>query len=210
MSTAPTARHSGVTRILHGLLMLAVLWQLIGSNFIQRPKVGRVANGMYEAHEVVGLATLGLVVAFWIWALVRRGETPVGALFPWFSAQRLKAVKDDAVRYLRAARLLSLPDEGDNTPLASATHGLGLLAALAMGSSGAWLFTMAIPGGTVMQFHKFMATFMWAYVVGHAGLALLHQSLGHPVLQRMFGRLPAPAADAPAPQRATQAGTHGH
>jgi cytochrome b561 len=29
---------------------------------------------------------------------------------------------------------------------------------------------------------------MWAYVVGHAGLALLHQATGHPVLKRMFGR----------------------
>ena len=27
-----------------------------------------------------------------------------------------------------------------------------------------------------------------SYLVGHAGLALLHQATGHPVLQRMFGR----------------------
>jgi cytochrome b561 len=36
-----------------------------------------------------------------------------------------------------------------------------------------------------------MANLMWAYVVGHAGLAVLHQWMGHRVLQRMFGRASA-------------------
>ncbi len=76
------------------------------------------------------------------------------------------------------------------TPLASAVHGLGLLAALSMGASGAWLYTLAIPGGIVLELHKIVANLMWAYVVGHAGLAVLHQLTGHRMLQRMFFERP--------------------
>lgn len=188
MSNSENLRRSLATRLLHGALLLSVLWQLIGSNFVERPRPARPGNTMYEIHEFVGLATLGLVLAFWIWTLLRRRETPFAALFPWFSGQRLKAVRDDLARHGAELKQFRLPGGEAETPLASAVHGLGLLVALAMGATGAWLFTLALPGGVVLQAHKLLANLMWAYVVGHAGLAVLHQFSGHAVLQRMFGR----------------------
>lgn len=179
------------TRSLHGALLLAVLWQLLGSNFVERPRNGQAGNSMYELHEAVGLGTLGLVVAFWIWSLVRRRDTPFGALFPWLSRARLRALGADLARHWAELKRLRLPGGEAETPLASAVHGLGLLTVLAMGSSGAWLFTQAQPGGLVLELHQLVANLLWAYVVGHAGLALLHQLTGHRVLQRMFTRAPA-------------------
>lgn len=188
MSMLEPARHSIATRLLHGTLLLAVLWQLIGSNFIERPRAAQPGNVMYEVHEVVGLSTLGLVLAFWLWSLLRRRETPLAALFPWLSAARLKAVGDDLARHWTELRQFRLPGGEAETPLASAVHGLGLLTALTMAATGAWLYTLPVPGGLVLEVHKIVANLMWAYVVGHAGLAVLHQLSGHRVLQRMFGR----------------------
>ena len=188
MPTPEPILRTAFTRLLHAALLLAALWQLIGSNFIEPARVGQPANLMFELHEIVGLTTLGLVVAFWLWSMVRRCETPFAALFPWLSASRLKAVGADLSRHWGEVKRFRLPGGEAETPLASAVHGLGLLTALAMGASGAWLFTQAVPEGPVLEVHKLIANLMWAYVVGHAGLAVLHQVSGHRVLQRMFAR----------------------
>ena len=45
-----------------------------------------------------------------------------------------------------------------------------------------------VPGGLVLQIHKVLANLMWAYVIAHAGIALLHQAQGHDVLRRMIWR----------------------
>jgi len=78
----------------------------------------------------------------------------------------------------------------DESALASATHGLGLLTVFAMAATGAVIAVAGVPGGIVLQIHKLLANLMWAYVVAHAGIALLHQVQGRQVLQRMFGLLP--------------------
>lgn len=190
ISTAKLIRRTLLTRLLHGALLLAVLWQLIGSNFIERPRAGQPANAMYELHEIGGLTTLGLVVTFWLWSAVRRRETPLNALFPWFSSGRLRAIFADLARHWRELKHFRLPGGEPETPLANAVHGLGLLAALAMGLTGAWLYTLPVPGGFALEVHGIVSNLMWAYVVGHAGLAVLHQFAGHRVLQRMFARAP--------------------
>lgn len=188
MPIIQSLRRSIATRLLHAALLLSVVWQLIGSNFVERPRANQAANGFYEVHEIVGLATLALVALFWLWTAVRRSETPFAALFPWLSAQRLKAVRDDTTRHWAELKQFRLPVGEAGTPLASAVHGLGLLAALAMAATGTWLYTLQLPGGPVLEVHKIVANLMWAYVVGHAGLAVVHQFTGHRVLQRMFGR----------------------
>lgn len=177
-----------LTKLLHGSLLLAVLWQLAASGLVERPRAGRPGNLFYEIHETVGLVTLALVVAFWLWSVVRRRETPFSALFPWLSATRLRAVAADLKAHWMQLRHGRLPVPAAETPLASAVHGLGLLTALTMGASGAWLYTQNVPGGPVLEIHETVSNLMWAYVVGHAGIALIHQAAGHRVLQRMFGR----------------------
>lgn len=188
MPTPEPILRTAFTRLLHAALLLAALWQLIGSNFIEPARVGQPANLMFELHEIGGLATLGLVVAFWLWSLVRRRETPFAALFPWLSSTRLQAVGADLSRHWGELKNLRLPGGEPETPQASAVHGLGLLTVLAMGASGAWLFTQTVPEGLVLEVHKITSNLMWAYIVAHAGLAVLHQIAGHRVLQRMFAR----------------------
>lgn len=187
MSPINPNQRSVATRLLHVGLLLAVLWQLIGSNFMEAPRPGVSENGFYEVHEIVGIATLSLVIAFWIWTALRRRETPIGALFPWFSAPRRSAVWADLKTHWEWVRQFKLPTASNETPLASAVHGLGLLTALAMGATGALLFTQDVPGGLTLEVHKTIATLMWAYVVGHSAIAVVHELAGHQVFRRMFG-----------------------
>jgi cytochrome b561 len=182
-----SVRHGLLTKLLHAGLLLSVLWQLAASGLVERPKASQPGNQFYEIHEIVGLVTLALVLLFWIWSAVRRRETPFTSLFPWLSGRQLKAVAADIGAHWAYLRRLRLPLSDIETPPASAVHGVGLLTALAMAATGAWLYTQSIPSGLILEIHKAVSNLMWAYVVGHAGLALVHQFTGHRVLQQMFG-----------------------
>ena len=89
----------------------------------------------------------------------------------------------------------------DVPAISSAVHGLGLLLATFLATSGAaWFF--AFTGGPygriVLGLHKLAGDLMWAYLIGHASMALLHQALGDKVFSRMFG-FGAQARNPPAP-----------
>jgi len=184
-------RHSTVTKLLHGTLVTCILWQLVFVQLVELPRGNRPGNLFFVIHEWVGLVTFAVVALFWLWSVARFSGTPVTALFPWLSAPRIAALGTDLRAQWGEVLRLRLPHAGDETPLASAVHGLGLLVALAMGASGVWLFTMGVPGGLVLEVHRAMANLMWAFVIGHAALATLHEWAGHRVLRRMFGSTPA-------------------
>jgi cytochrome b561 len=186
--------HSLPTKLLHGFLAASIIHQLVVSQFMTHPRPGRPGDFAFDLHSWVGLASMGVVGAFWLWVLVRRREHGVAALVPWFSALRRRAVFADAGRHLHALKQLTLPPPGDaETPLPSAVHGLGLLTATAMAATGTAAYflsqpdgSLASPGRLVLEVHEIFANLTWAYLIAHAGLALLHQMLGHRLLQRMF------------------------
>lgn len=185
------------TKLLHGVLLLAVAHQLILVGLVEPPKVGSAGNAFFAWHRSVGLATLGIVTAFWLWTFARRSGTALGVLFPWLSAGRRRALWHDMRAHLNALRRFRVI-HADESPLASATHGLGLLVVSAMAGTGAVMALAEVPGGLVLQVHKLLANLTWAYVITHAGIALLHQMQGHGVLQRMFWlRVPARRAQRP-------------
>lgn len=178
------APHSKLTRLLHLLLAVAVVHQLFISLVMVVPEAKRPGNSFFELHEWVGLFTLGLLVIFWIWTLVRRGETRFGMLFPWLSRTRRSAVWVEVKAHLASLRQRRIPFAQESS-LASAVHGLGLLIATAMVFTGATGYFL--PGAEfLLEVHATIAPLMWAYLVGHVGLALLHQIAGHRMLQRMF------------------------
>jgi cytochrome b561 len=50
---------------------------------------------------------------------------------------------------------------------------------LMMGEDG----SLGTTGKLIYELHGLLATLMWAYLVGHAGVAVLHQKAGHRVFQ---------------------------
>ena len=164
-----------------------MLHQLIGSEFVSRPLPGDTPEWPYLMHEYIGLIGLGVVLAFWIWALFRRGETRLGRLFPWFSIGRMRDAVADGIAQARRLMQGRVPHDGDGA-MASAVHGLGLLTVSAMAITGSvFFFAEGAPlAHWAMTLHEFIANLMWAYLIGHAGLAALHELLGDNVLARMF------------------------
>lgn len=189
-------RHSLPTRLLHLLLATAILAQLATSQLMRTPRPGRVRTPLESAgfavHEWVGLAAMAILLAFWLWLTLRRLGTAPGQLFPWFSRTRLLELRQDALRYLQAARRLSLPEPEQGEAVAAVLHGLGLLIALAMATTGTlgWLSWDQAAGmdgfaRAVFEVHGTLANLMWAYVIAHVGAAILHELLGHRLLRRM-------------------------
>tara|TARA_R100000808_G_C2141707_1_gene149526 strand:- start:1770 stop:2129 length:360 start_codon:yes stop_codon:yes gene_type:complete len=102
-------------------------------------------------------------------------------MFPWLSAVRLSALWSDTKLHVAAIRRMRLPPYDDHAPLASAIHGLGLLLVTAMAASGTiyYFINSGNPDagglvGVVMFIHLNLANLVWAYLIGHAGLALVH------------------------------------
>ena len=120
------------TRLLHMLVALAVIHQLVVGALMRGPRHGGL---LWQAHQAVGIASLAILLAFWGWTLLRRGETRLFRLFPWLSARGRAGLAADLAAHLRALRRFRLP-HGEDSPIASATHGLGLLAATAMAATG--------------------------------------------------------------------------
>lgn len=181
------------TRLLHLLLAAAIVHQLAVSLLMQKPEPGTPENLGFELHQGVGLASAGILVIFWLWLLVRRREHGIAALVPWFSAARRGAVAADLARHGAALKKWALPSPAEETPLASAVHGLGLLVATGMAATGVVIYATMAPDGTLsgvgsgaLNVHSLLANLMWAFLVGHAALAVWHQMKGHDVLKRMF------------------------
>ena len=175
---SPTRSH--VTRLLHLALLLIVVHQLLSSAVMERPLPHEEPAWPYFLHERVGVAGLAVLALFWLWTLVRHPrETPLARLLPWFSASRRAAVFDGVASLVRALGSLRAPPLALEA-LASAVHGLGLLVASFLALTGAaWFYVFAgTPyGRLVMGLHSLSANLMWAYLIGHAVVAIAHQAL---------------------------------
>lgn len=200
MTDQTATRHTAATRILHGLLALAVIHQLGVSLFMEGPRPDRPDGWALEQHETVGIAALALIMAFWVAVAVRRRGTAPGALVPWFFPARRGALLAEARSAMEAIRTLRAPTYADASPLASAVHGLGLLLVTLMTLTGAAWLTSAPSAlaSAMIEVHEAAANLAWVYLVAHAGLAIAHHLRGEASLLLMWGRTP-PVAPAAAP-----------
>ena len=177
-----------LTKALHGLLAVAVIHQLVIINFMIAPKPGRPENFAFELHEWVGLTSLGLLLAYWLWTLVRRGEVRFSLLVPWFSPKATLAVWQDFRLHLSVWRRGRLPDVGSH-PFAHAVHGLGLIVMSVMAVTGTMSLISVLPEPVRtagMTVHEASSKLVWAYVIGHASLSFLHEGAGHRLFCQMF------------------------
>ncbi|MEQ5872427.1 cytochrome b/b6 domain-containing protein [Sagittula sp. NFXS13] len=179
-ATPRASRHTRTTRLVHAGLALAVVTQLLVSLVMEPAEDGHAGNLWYEIHEYGGLAAFALIVLFWIVLTARKRGTPGGLLFPWFSGPRRAALWSDIKHHAATLRQMRLPPHDDASPLASAVHGLGILLISAMAATGTVFYFFgggdAHTGGlagVILEIHKALANLAWAYLIGHAGLAVL-------------------------------------
>lgn len=184
---------TAATRLTHAALALAVIAQLVTSLAMEADDGG---DGLFGLHQYVGLSAFCFTLLFWLVALTRHRGTPPGQLIPWFSAPRRAAFLRDLMRHLKALPRLRFPDTAGNPDadaFASAVHGLGLLLITAMAVSGTLYYFVNTgdpdAGGLVglaMLVHSSLANLAWAYLIGHAAMAVLHH-FGGRSLGRMWG-----------------------
>ncbi len=185
--------HTRATRVMHAGLALAVIIQLLSSLVFKAPSPRHEGNFFFEVHEYGGLAAFGFVVLFWLTVVVRSKGTPLGLLFPWFSRSRLADLWADLKKHLTCLSKFRLPGVVRESPLAAAVHGLGLLLILAMATSGTvyYFINNGDPDagglvGVVMFVHLTLSNLAWAYLIGHAGLAVVHHMLNEMDLREMW------------------------
>lgn len=175
---APSRSRS--TRILHWLVALTVIAQLGLSLVMQSPGRNRPGDALFEVHEKVGIVATALLLGFWLWSIVRSGETRIAAFFPWLSPKQLRLVWHDA------RNIFGSTHEGARErPFASAVHGLGLIVATVMAASGLLGYFVA-SARWLLGIHEAVAPLMWAYLVGHVGVSIVHQLRGDRVITSML------------------------
>ena len=192
--TIVQTRHNRATRLLHAGLALAIVTQLLTSLSMHGPDDVQSGDILFLVHRYSGLLATVLAFGLWVTILVRSRGTELGALIPWFSGRRLAALWHDVKVHAGAAVKLRLPEPDPQAELPSAIHGLGLVLISAMAASGAVYFVQvslglhsAEPDGMIaMTVHLALANLVWAYLIAHAGLAVLHHLLRSMHLSTMW------------------------
>ncbi len=189
-----------VTRWLHAGIAVLVAIQVICSGIMEVPKpeaaISPVGFSFFRIHETSGLIALIVVSLHWIWNLTGHMSGGWGHFFPWFSPEQKNRFYSDLKSIPRWIQGGIPAQEDETISLAGAVHGLGLLVVSAMAITGTIIYFGLGPDGAtssfiafVVELHGFLAGFLYAYLVGHVGMALVHWWLGHGILGRMFNLL---------------------
>jgi cytochrome b561 len=191
-------KHDRMTRWLHAGIAMGIIAQLGLSLVMEAPddQDEVMASGLplqlFEAHENIGMALLALLVLHWLWSLSGHVQGGFAHLFPWFSKERMGKV----IAETREALKFKVSDPEVSNALAGAVHGLGLLAATGMAATGAVIFFnlseaghMTALGKTFHEIHETLGPLMWAYLIGHVAVAVIHKKMGHTNVKEMFSLL---------------------
>jgi len=182
-------------RILHFGIALSILLQLLGAELIGFPEPGHSGRGIETLfigiHEAIGSIALILVCVYLIVVL----DEAVGRerLFPWMNAAGRHNIQMEIRRDIPGWLHGKLLPPEESHFVSGAIHGAGIALALSLGLTGSMLFLGIGPHGeippdirVIWEFHSVMATMMWFFVAGHAGMALVHEFKRHGVLREMF------------------------
>ena len=143
----------------------------------------------FELHARVGLALAAVCALHWLWLCLPWCRPGLVHLFPWWQREQRAVLRAQFVNLAR----LQLPAISDS-PLAGTVHGLGLAVVSGSAAGGIVNYLGYFRGAPiprfvlhdVAQFHITMGYLMWAFVIAHAGMALLHSLSGRPEVLGIF------------------------
>ena len=189
-----TQRWSKITRWLHALIALSLTVQLILSLVLAPPDelddATELAKAAMEGHELIGLVAASLLLLHWLWILLPNNDVKLGNLFPIMGAG-LQQIKSD-ISYILKNKTLP---HGDHGGLSGLVHGLGILIASAVATTGVGLYIVMdfTPQGfenplfeEIAEVHELFGNLMWAYLIAHVFAAAWHEYSGERIILRMF------------------------
>jgi len=188
-----------LTRWLHVGFVLGVPLQLLSEEFMKHPKlVDRVPRvrtaaeaNFFEMHEIVGMTLFTVVVLHILWSTTKSGGG-LGRLFPYFGAGGCGKLVNE-LKQIPGWLGGKLHENAEDSVLAGAIHGLGMLLILAMGATGSTIFfgmdevTGQVRGFVhdMKELHEGLGALVWIYLIGHVGMVVLHRLKGHDLLSRI-------------------------
>ena len=192
-------RERGI-RGLHLGITVCVLLQLLVEQFIglpENPTRHRFGAWLVALHELVGM--LALILAGTYLAIRLDNLNHRKRLYPWLfadaRAQLWRELRHDVPAWIRGTK----PWPASGGLLAGMVHGAGAALVLLLGLTGSLLFISAgiaspIPPEMrgVLALHGLLADAMWVFLLGHVGMALVHEVKGHKIVRAVFhlGRAP--------------------
>jgi len=186
-------KHARLTRVIHMGLALVIIMQMLGSLLLDVFEKTQMGKDLLQYHQYLGLVAFGLIMMFWLIVMFRRTGTELSLLFPWFTKPHRATVWAEVKGLYATLKSRQIPSFEPHSALAPAIHGLGLLLILAMAGSGTVYYYINTGNpdagglvGVVMFVHKSLANLVWAYLFGHAGLAVLHHYLKDMDLREMW------------------------
>ncbi|MCB1873363.1 MAG: cytochrome b/b6 domain-containing protein [Gammaproteobacteria bacterium] len=190
-----------LTRWLHVGLGLGIPLQLLSEAFMKHKAtiiehgVPRARTAMetnfFAMHEAIGIALFFLIVLHILWSITRAGGG-LGRLFPYFSTGGSTALIEE-LKQVPGWLSGKLHETAEESMLAGAVHGLGLLLVLGMGLTGITIFfgmdeaSGNITGVThdIAEVHEALGSLIWVYLIGHVSMVVLHRIKGHDLLSRI-------------------------
>jgi len=188
-----------LTRWLHVGLALAIPLQLLSEEFMKRPKlvdgIPRIRSAaeanFFEMHEFIGMAALTVVLIHIFWSTSKSGGG-LGRLFPYFKQGGCQSIIAE-VKQIPGWFSGKLHESAEDSALAGAVHGLGLMLVLVMGLTGSTMFfgmdelTGKMPElvEAMKELHEALGGLVWAYLIGHVGMVVLHKLKGHDLFSRI-------------------------
>jgi len=188
-------KYDRTIRILHFGIVLSILLQLFGEKLMGLPEPDHSRHAIETLflgiHEGIGSIALILVCVYLIVVLDEAAGRE--RLFPWINATGRHSLwlemRRDIPGWLRGKLL----PPGESHFVSDSIHGTGIALALFLGFTGSILFLGIGPHGemssdikVIWECHSIMATMMWIFVAGHAGMALVHELKGHEMLREIF------------------------
>lgn len=189
-----------LTRLIHWCFALMIPLQLLSEELMKRPKPGRIREEMqmfwFEVHEWVGMLLLVAIVLRFAWAFMSK-EFSLQRLYPYMFASRRPGLIAE-IKQVPSWFKGHLPDVNDeDTFIPGVVHGLGLLLVLAMAMTGATMLYGMEDSGLMTGFihdakdiHELLGSLLWAYLIAHVGMTIVHQLAGHHLLARIFSFKP--------------------
>lgn len=180
-------------RFSHAVLGVAVIHQLIGSEWMAKPwkmaEASALQATLFELHEWAGLTATVMLVVLLV-SLFRRAQ---GGFFsrycPWLAAAGRSGLWSEAKQALGGLKKLTPPTSQQTEHLATAVQGLGLLILLFFTVTGTamWLLEDNLDlMHRIGSIHELGALPLKLYLLGHAGMAVIHEWRGEGLMRKMF------------------------
>ena len=184
-------RYNSWDRGLHFMIGGGMVLLLLIEFWMQRPEPGKEPTTMqmvlFGIHEFVGLALLIIILLRLLddWQKTMRW-------YPWLTRQGRAGIVAELKRDAPGWFSGRLREAGEQDCLPRTVHGLGLLLALGFGLTGMTLFftmmedgSLTAAGQIALAIHDILGKLFWLFLIGHVGMAIYHQLLGHRVMQSM-------------------------